>query len=96
MDMKPSVREKMILQSKCSIRDGYYDASAAYIRKAVDDILARLQTDYLDILLLHRPDALMDPGETAEALERLHEQGKVRYFGVSNYMSCKWSCCRNI
>ena len=85
VDMKPSVREKMILQSKCSIRDGYYDASAAYIRKAVDDILARLHTDYLDILLLHRPDALMDPGETAEALERLHEQGKVRYFGVSNY-----------
>lgn len=96
MDMKPSVREKMILQSKCSIRDGYYDASAAYIRKAVDDILTRLHTDYLDILLLHRPDALMDPGETAEALERLHEQGRYVISAFPIIVSCKWSCCRNI
>lgn len=96
VDMKPSVREKMILQSKCSIRDGYYDASAAYIRKAVDDILARLHTDYLDILLLHRPDALMDPGETAEALERLHEQGRYVISAFPIIMSCRQSCCRNI
>ena len=96
VDMKPSVREKMILQSKCSIRDGYYDASAAYIRKAVDDILARLHTDYLDILLLHRPDALMDPGETAEALERCTSRGRSVISAFPIIMSCRQSCCRNI
>lgn len=78
------LREQMILQSKCSIREGYYDFSGEYILGAVDGILTRLNTDYLDILLLHRPDALANPEETAEALEKLKKSGKVRYFGVSN------------
>lgn len=82
--MSPSLREKMILQSKCSIRNGYYDLSAPHILASVDGILDRLQTEYLDILLLHRPDALMEPEEIAGAFEKLHASGKVRYFGVSN------------
>ncbi len=78
-------RDKIILQSKCGIRKGYYDFSKEYIISAVDGILTRLNTDYLDILLLHRPDALADPEETAGALEMLKKSGKVRYFGVSNH-----------
>lgn len=81
----PSLRDKMVLQSKCGIRQGYYDFSKEYILSAVEGILRRLHTDYLDILLLHRPDALMEPEETAEALQTLLDQGKVRYFGVSNH-----------
>ena len=83
--MNPQVREKMILQSKCGIRKGYYDFSKEHILEAVDGSLKRLHTDYLDVLLLHRPDALMEPEETAEALQTLFDAGKVRYFGVSNH-----------
>lgn len=82
--MSPSVRESMILQSKCGICKGYFDLSKEHILKSVDAILSRLHTDYLDILLLHRPDALMDPDEVADAFDRLQESGKVRRFGVSN------------
>lgn len=84
--MKPSVRESIILQSKCGIRSNppRFDFSMEYILSAVDGILRRLQTDYLDVLLLHRPDALVEPEEVAEAFERLYTSGKVRYFGVSN------------
>ncbi|MDD2214268.1 MAG: aldo/keto reductase [Oscillospiraceae bacterium] len=78
------LREKIILQSKCGICKGYYDFSRAHILAAVDGILQRLQTDYLDVLLLHRPDALMEPEEVADAFDQLHASGKVRYFGVSN------------
>ena len=81
-------RDKMIIQTKCGIRvnDGptYYDFSKEYILECVDKSLQRLQTDYIDILLLHRPDALMEPEEVAEAFDALHKAGKVRYFGVSN------------
>lgn len=86
--MCPSVREKMLLQTKCGIRRGervgYYDFSKAYILDCVDKSLQRLRTDYIDVLLLHRPDTLMEPEEVAEAFEILHESGKVKYFGVSN------------
>ncbi|TSB47565.1 aldo/keto reductase family oxidoreductase [Alkalicoccobacillus porphyridii] len=80
-----SIREKIILQSKCGIRKGYYDFSKEHILSSVDGILQRLDTDYLDILLLHRPDPLMEPDEVAEAFDQLHHSGKVRYFGVSNH-----------
>jgi predicted oxidoreductase len=80
----PSLRARMIVQSKCGIRKGFFDFSKEYILQSVDGILQRLRTDWLDILLLHRPDALMEPEEVAEALDRLHEAGKVRHFGVSN------------
>ena len=85
IDMKSSMREKMIIQTKCGIRDGYYDFSKEHIIEAVDGSLKRLNTDYIDILLLHRPDALMEPEEVAEAFTILHSSGKVRYFGVSNH-----------
>lgn len=83
--MTPEVREKMIIQSKCGIVPGVrFDFSKDYILNAVDGILNRLKTDYLDILLLHRPDALVEPEEVAEAFDRLYSSGKVRGFGVSN------------
>lgn len=80
-----SLRGKMLLQSKCGIRQGFYDLSKSHILKSADGILKRLQTDYLDVLLLHRPDALTEPGEVAEAFYKLLVSGKVRYFGVSNH-----------
>src|SRR5882724_2975346 len=84
LDLTPSLREKMILQSKCGIRKGAFDFSKAHILEAVEGSLKRLRTDYLDVLLLHRPDALVEPEEVAEAFTILQESGKVKYFGVSN------------
>jgi predicted oxidoreductase len=78
-------RKKLILQSKCGIRKGYFDFSKEHILNSVDGILSRLQTDYLDILLLHRPDTLVEPEEVAEAFNLLLESGKVQNFGVSNF-----------
>jgi len=83
--MKPSIREKMIIQTKCGIREGYYDFSKEHILNSVEGSLKRLKTEYIDILLLHRPDTLMEPEEVAEAFDMLHSSGKVRYFGVSNH-----------
>jgi predicted oxidoreductase len=84
--MNDSVREKIILQSKCGIIPGQcYDLSKAHILEAVDGILGRLKTDYLDVFLLHRPDILVEPEEVAEAFDILHTSGKVRAFGVSNF-----------
>ena len=78
-------REKMIIQTKCAIHPGTsYDFSKEHILKSVEGSLKRLKTDYVDVLLLHRPDTLMEPEEVAEAFETLEKQGKVRYFGVSN------------
>jgi predicted oxidoreductase len=82
--MNASVREKIILQSKCGIRKGMFDFSKEHILDSVDGILKRLNTEYLDILLLHRPDALVEPEEVAEAFDKLESSGKVRHFGVSN------------
>ena len=78
-------REDLIIQSKCAIVPGkMYDFSKEHILSAVDSSLKRLGTDYLDVLLLHRPDALMEPEEVAEAFDELEKSGKVRHFGVSN------------
>jgi predicted oxidoreductase len=84
LDMNPRLREKMILQSKCGICRDAYDFSKEHILEAVEGSLKRLRTDYLDVLLLHRPDALVEPEEVAEAFTILQSDGKVRYFGVSN------------
>ncbi|TSA83014.1 aldo/keto reductase family oxidoreductase [Deinococcus detaillensis] len=84
IEMSSSVREKIILQSKCGIRKGSFDFSKEHILSSVDGILKRLKTDYLDILLLHRPDALVEPEEVAAAFDQLEQGGKVRHFGVSN------------
>ncbi|WP_155969410.1 aldo/keto reductase [Streptococcus ruminantium] len=77
-------REDIFLQSKCGIRKGYFDFSKDYILESVDGILRRLDTDYLDVLALHRPDALMEAEEVAEAFYNLKKEGKVHHFGVSN------------
>ena len=87
IDMNPSIREKMIIQTKCSIRKGFYDFSKDYIISSVEDSLKRLKTDYVDTFLLHRPDTLMEPEEVSEAFAKLHSEGKVRHFGVSNHNS---------
>jgi predicted oxidoreductase len=84
LGMTPQLRETIILQSKCGIRQGMFDFSKEHILEAVDGSLKRLQTEYLDVLLLHRPDTLVEPEEVAEAFTILEESGKVRYFGVSN------------
>lgn len=81
----PGIREQLIIQSKCSIVPGVmYDFSKEHIVNSVEEILKRLKTEYLDILLLHRPDALMEPEEVAKAFDELQFSGKVRNFGVSN------------
>ena len=87
LSMSASLREKIIIQSKCAIRPGFFDYSKEHILNSVDSILKRLKTDYLDILLLHRPDTLMEPEEVNEAFEKLYNEGKVRNFGVSNHNS---------
>ena len=81
---RPSVRDSFTLQTKCGIRKGCYDFSKEHIVSSVEGSLKRLKTDYLDVLLLHRPDALMEPEEVAEAFCELEKSGKVRFFGVSN------------
>jgi predicted oxidoreductase len=90
------IREKIFVQSKCGIKVGdgagmptRYDFSYEHIRKAVEGSLQRLKTDYLDVLLLHRPDALVEPEEVARAFSELHQSGKVRWFGVSNHTSAQ-------
>ncbi len=90
--LRGDAREKIILQSKCGISRSVagggaqtiFDFSKEHILAAVEGILSRLRTDYLDVLLLHRPDALVEPEEVAEAFSLLHRAGKVRQFGVSN------------
>ena len=84
---RQDLREEMWIQSKCGIRIEeftYFDFSKDYIIKSVDGILQRLKIDHLDSLLLHRPDALMESDQVAEAFDLLYKQGKVRNFGVSN------------
>jgi len=80
-------RDKYIIQTKCGIRPEIpeYDLSKKHILESVDKSLYRLQTDYIDILLLHRPDCLVEPEEVAEAFRILKQSGKVKYFGVSNH-----------
>ncbi|GGC78269.1 oxidoreductase [Thalassobacillus devorans] len=82
--MNDDMRERMKIQTKCGIRKGFFDFSKEHILESVEASLRRLKTDYVDSLLLHRPDTLMEPEEVAEAFATLKESGKVRYFGVSN------------
>ena len=90
----PSLREAIYVQSKCGIRmhgdpdersPQRYDFSYTHIIRSVEGSLKRLETDYLDVLLLHRPDPLVEPEEVARAFDLLQSSGKVRYFGVSNH-----------
>ncbi len=81
----PSMRENIFIQTKCGIKKGRYDFSYDHIVNSVDGSLKRLGTDYIDVLLLHRPDVLMEPEEVARAFDYLKSSGKVRHFGVSNH-----------
>lgn len=78
-------REQVKIQTKTGIVDGAFDFSKEHILKSVDASLAALRTDYIDVLLLHRPDALVEPEEVAAAFDQLEASGKVRNFGVSNH-----------
>lgn len=94
--MEHALREKMQLVSKCGIKlttdkfphrkVKYYDYSASYIIKQTEESLKNLKTDYLDVLLLHRPSPFLNPAEVAQAFNTLHESGKVLHFGVSNFL----------
>lgn len=100
LSLKPSLRDKMEIVTKCGIvlksenrpshKSHHYDTSKAHIIKSVEQSLMNLKTDYIDLLLIHRPDPLMDPAETAEAFNQLKESGKVRNFGVSNFKKPQW------
>lgn len=86
----PALRDRIVIQSKCAIvfgeqRQMYLDCSRNHIVSAVEGSLQRIGTDHLDILLLHWPDALVEPEEVAKAFDELKHSGKVRYFGVSNH-----------
>ncbi|MCK9688806.1 aldo/keto reductase [Scleromatobacter humisilvae] len=91
----PQLRDRMQIVTKCGIRMvssarpehrlGHYDTSAAHVERSVDNSLAALRTDRLDVLLIHRPDTLMDADALAECFGRLRTAGKVRHFGVSNF-----------
>jgi predicted oxidoreductase len=93
--LKPDLRERMVLVSKCGIklvsskrpdhRLKHYDTSCKHIIASTEQSLRNLGTDRLDVLLIHRPDPFMNPEEVAEAFDRLHRDGKVRWFGVSNF-----------
>jgi len=83
----PGKREQVVIQTKCGINrkpHGHFDFSREHIVESVEGSLRRLRTEYVDMLLLHRPDTLMEPAEVAEAFTLLRDSGKVRHFGVSN------------
>lgn len=77
-------RDSLVIQTKTGIRKGFFDFSKEHILKSVDESLVALNTDYIDVLLLHRPDTLVEPEEIAAAFDALAQAGKVRQFGVSN------------
>lgn len=81
----PVLRDRMLVQSKCGIRTGFYDSSYEHIVSSAENSLRKLSLETLDVLLIHRPDALAEPEEVARAFEDLEKSGKVRYFGVSNH-----------
>ena len=84
VELSAADRARIMIQSKAGIRKGYFDFSSEHIIEAVDGSLRALRTEYLDVLLLHRPDTLVEPEDVAKAFDALHAAGKVRHFGVSN------------
>ncbi|EKO3991944.1 aldo/keto reductase family oxidoreductase [Vibrio fluvialis] len=93
--LEPSLREQLQIVTKCDIKlrsakfperkINHYDTSAAHIYQSVNNSLERLRVNEIDVLLIHRPDVLMDADEVAEAFTELHKVGKVKHFGVSNF-----------
>jgi predicted oxidoreductase len=94
----PHLRQQIYLQTKCGIRFGpplhRFDFSYEHIIQSVEGSLRRLQTDYVDVLLLHRPDPLVEPEEVARAFDELSRAGKVRWFGVSNHTAAQMELLR--
>lgn len=93
-ELEAGLRSRVTVQTKCGVvrspddttRAGTcYDSSLEHILEAARGSLKRLKTEYLDLLVLHRPDVLLEPDEVARAFDRLHAAGEVRHFGVSNY-----------
>jgi predicted oxidoreductase len=101
LSLEPSLREKMEIVTKCGIvlpsknrpqhKTHHYNTSKKHILSSVEQSLKNLRTDYIDVLLIHRPDPFMDGEEVAEAFIQLKEQGKVRHFGVSNFKHHQWN-----
>ena len=95
LSLSPSIRERIEIVTKCGIviesperpgnKSHHYNTSKSHILASAEQSLLNLNTDYLDVLLIHRPDPLMDPEAVAEAFHALKSSGKVRYFGVSNF-----------
>lgn len=82
--LSAAARSELFIQTKTGIGKGFFDFSREHILKSVDGSLKALKTDYIDVLLLHRPDTLVEPEEVAAAFDALEAAGKVRHFGVSN------------
>ncbi|WP_243521754.1 aldo/keto reductase family oxidoreductase [Bacillus pseudomycoides] len=101
LQLKTSLRESMQIVTKCGIAPSspkfperyvtHYNTSVEHIVKSVEQSLQNLHTDYIDLLLIHRPDPFMDPSEVAEAFTRLQQDGKVRHFGVSNFLPSQFN-----
>lgn len=99
--LAPGLRQRMQIVTKCGIRLAsahrpnnrvkHYDTSAAHVQRSVENSLRALRTEQIDLLLIHRPDALMDPDELAATFERLRASGKVRAFGASNHSSSQFA-----
>ncbi|MCG2587894.1 aldo/keto reductase [Rhodohalobacter sulfatireducens] len=97
---RPDLREKMEIVSKCGIclpvesrpehKLQHYNTTAEHIRKSVENSLKELNTDYLDLILIHRPDPLMDASEMADIFMKLHEEGKIKHVGVSNFTTSQF------
>jgi predicted oxidoreductase len=101
LSLQPSLREKMEIVTKCGIvlpsdnrpqhKTHHYNTSKKHILASVENSLQHLKTDYIDLLLIHRPDPFMNGEEVAEAFSQLKEEGKVRHFGVSNFKDHQWN-----
>lgn len=101
LNLQPSLREKMEIVTKCGIvlpsdnrpehKTHHYNTSQKHILTSVENSLRNLKTDYIDLLLIHRPDPFMNGEEVAEAFTQLKEEGKVRHFGVSNFKDHQWN-----
>lgn len=101
MQIQPSLRHDIQIVTKCGITPpspkfperyvAHYNTSTNHIIKSAEQSLKNLHTDYIDVLLIHRPDPFMDPAEVAEAFTRLKNDGKVRYFGVSNFLPSQFN-----
>ncbi|MEI2606666.1 aldo/keto reductase family oxidoreductase [Erwinia aphidicola] len=97
--LQPQLRERLELVTKCGIATtanpdhklGHYITDAAHIIQSAENSLRHFNTDYLDLLLIHRPDPLMDADEVASAFLQLHQSGKVKHFGVSNFTPAQFS-----